>query len=390
MDTTSEASTSMPGPPVDPLSVSPLQRSAGEFDPAAEFDRLWQGGPAPDLPAFLARAGILSPAELAAVVCVDQRARWDRGERILAEQYLADYPLLQDDPESCADIIYAELLLREQQGQQPTADEFAGRFPAQAEVLRQQIGLHRALCKSPLADTVADGQNRRDLPELFSDFSNYEIVREIGLGGSGVVYEARQFGVNRTVALKILSAGPHARSEQYLRFCAEAELVGRLQHPNIVQIFDAGEHEGCPFLAMEFVAAGSLREQLNGTPQPAASSARLIEVLARAIHAAHLAGIVHRDLKPGNILFSRDSEHESERTTGWPAAAIPKIGDFGLAKSLSEGAGNSSGGPLTQTGDILGTPSYMSPEQASGVALVGPATDIYALGAILYELLTGR
>src|SRR5262249_33031523 len=147
--------------------------------------------------------------------------------------------------------------------------------------------------------------------EAESEFSLYQIVREIGRGGSGVVYEARQTGVNRTVALKVLSAGPFAGSDQYLRFRAEAGLVGRLQHPHIIQIFDAGIHAGCPFLTLEFVAGGSLRERLTGAPQPPESCARLVETLARAIHAAHLAGIVHRDLKPGNILFAGVTKSET-------------------------------------------------------------------------------
>src|SRR5262249_37379299 len=131
--------------PSETRSDAPLQQPAAESDAADELSRLWQSGQAPELGEFVMRSGVLSPAELAAVVCVDQRARWSRGERVLAETYLAEYPLLQDDPESCADIIYGELLLREQQGQDPSADEFVARFPAQADLLRQQIELHLAL-----------------------------------------------------------------------------------------------------------------------------------------------------------------------------------------------------------------------------------------------------
>ncbi len=379
--------------PLESASAVPIQSAVRDFDPAAELERLWRGTGSPSLAAFLMQLGPLSSAELAEVVRVDQRARWNRGERIPAEQYLADYPLLQDDPESSADVVYAELLLREERGEQAALDEFAARFPGLADVLRKQVGLHRALCETPATESIDTGSAGRGPLEPKSDFSLYQIVREIGRGGSGVVYEARQTGVNRTVALKVLSAGPHAGSDQYLRFRAEAELVGRLQHPQIIQIFDAGVHAGCPFLALEFVAGGSLRERLTGAPQPPESCARLVEILARAMHAAHVQGIVHRDLKPGNILFAGVTKSEivpDATGAAWPAAAIPKIGDFGLAKSLAEGDAEARFGALTQTGDILGTPSYMSPEQAAGCSPVAPATDIYALGAILYELCTGR
>jgi serine/threonine protein kinase/WD40 repeat protein len=337
--------------------------------------------------------GPFSASELVQVVRADQRARWSRGDRVPAERYLADYPLLQDDAESSADVVYAELLLREERGEDLALDEFAARFPSLAEMLRKQFELHRALCKAPEPETSSSRRANRGSLEVESEFSLYQIVREIGRGGSGVVYEARQTGINRTVALKVLSAGPHAGTDQFLRFQAEAELAGRLQHPHIVQIFDAGIHAGCPFLALELVAGGSLRERLDGTPQPPLNSARLVEILARATHAAHLAGIVHRDLKPGNILFTAVSEAapaSAETGAAWSVAAVPKIGDFGLAKSLFESDADDLVGPLTRTGDILGTPSYMSPEQAAGRSPVGPATDIYALGAILYELCTGR
>jgi tetratricopeptide (TPR) repeat protein/WD40 repeat protein len=202
-------------------------------------------------------------------------------------------------------------------------------------------------------------------------FKDYEILGELGRGGMGVVYRARQQGLNRLVALKMILAGEHAGSQHLARFRAEAEAVARLQHPNVVQVHEVGEQDGRPFFSMEFVEGGSLAGKLAGTPQPARPAAELVEVLARAIQAAHQRGIVHRDLKPANILLAADG--------------TPKISDFGLAKKLDEAAGQ------TASGAILGTPSYMAPEQASGGKRpVGPAADVYALGAILYELLTGR
>ena len=163
--------------------------------------------------------------------------------------------------------------------------------------------------------------------------------------------------------------GAQANAEDLARFRTEAEAVARLQHPNIVQIHEIGEHEGLPYFALEYVEGGSLDKQLAGRPRPARAAAELIETLARAIAFTHQHGIIHRDLKPANVLLT--------------AGGTPKIADFGLAKRLDEVG-------QTQTGSVMGTPSYMAPEQALCSKNVGPAADVYALGAILYECLTGR
>jgi WD40 repeat protein len=186
----------------------------------------------------------------------------------------------------------------------------------------------------------------------------------------GVVYKAWQLRLNRPVAIKMVLAGAHAAAADLQRFRTEAEAIARLQHPNIVQIHEVGDHHGLPYFSLEFCAGGSLADRLDGTPQPPRTAAELVEILARAAEAAHAKGVVHRDLKPGNILFAEDG--------------TPKLTDFGLAKKLDE-AGN------TASGAVMGTPSYMAPEQAGGKTKeVGPAADVYALGAVLYELLTGR
>jgi serine/threonine-protein kinase len=199
----------------------------------------------------------------------------------------------------------------------------------------------------------------------------YEIVGELGRGGMGVVYKARQLGLNRWAALKMVLAGAHAGQHELARFRTEAEAVARLQHPNIVQIYEINETDGLPYFSLEFVDGGCLVDKIHRRPQPPREAAHLTETLARAMQYAHERGIVHRDLKPGNVLLTADG--------------MPKITDFGLAKRLE---GDSS---QTRSGTVLGTPSYMAPEQARGEAQnVGPAADIYALGAMLYELLTGR
>src|SRR5262249_38096252 len=173
------------------------------------------------------------------------------------------------------------------------------------------------------------------------------------------------------VALKMLLAGAYAGPEERERFLREAEAVAGLRHANIVQVHGAGDHEGRPYFTMEYLEGGSLAQQLSGTPQPARHAGALLATLAEAVQAAHQGGIVHRDLKPANILLAADG--------------TPKIADFGLARHFD-------GGPaLTLSGTRVGTPSYMAPEQALGKAgTIGPAADIYALGAVLYEMLTGR
>jgi serine/threonine protein kinase len=203
-------------------------------------------------------------------------------------------------------------------------------------------------------------------------FPGYEILEEVGRGGMGVVFKARDVRLNRLVALKVLRSGEYAGGEEVSRFRLEAEAVARLQHPNIVGVYEVGEAEGRPFFAMEYVDGGNLSQRLDGSPLPPDQAARLVAVLAQAMHYAHERGVVHRDLKPANVLLTADD-------------GTPKITDFGLAKRLNEAA------LQTQTGQVLGTPSYMAPEQAAGRARdVGPATDVYALGSMLYELLTGR
>jgi serine/threonine protein kinase len=200
--------------------------------------------------------------------------------------------------------------------------------------------------------------------------ADYEILGLLGRGGMGVVYKARQVGLNRLVALKMILAGSHASSEELLRFKIEAEAVAELQHPNIVQVYDFGQRDGRPFFSLEYLDGGSLQQQLDGTPRDPRWCALLIETLARAMDFAHHRGIVHRDLKPANILMTADG--------------TPKITDFGLAKRFLEESGQ------TGTEAILGTPTYMAPEQAQGNKNIGPPADVYALGAILYDVLTGR
>lgn len=291
------------------------------------------------------------------------------------------------------ELLVVELELRRGVGESPTPEDYTSRFPGRADVVAAAFRDWADL----LADNVSEAEACADdagAPFLSPDqfphsggnggagrandtavdslpgglkLGNYEVLGELGRGGMGVVYKARQVGLNRVVALKMVLPGAQP-AEGLARFRAEAEAVAQLSHPHIVQIFEIGEHQGRPFFCQEFCCGGSLANRLRGTPLPPAEAAGLVEALARAVQHAHERGIVHRDLKPSNVLLTADG--------------TPKVADFGLAKKLDEQG-------LTATGIIPGTVQYMAPEQAQGQA-VGPAADVYALGAILYECLTGR
>jgi WD40 repeat protein len=199
----------------------------------------------------------------------------------------------------------------------------------------------------------------------------YEVLGELGRGGMGVVYKARQVGLGRVVALKMILGGRLAGPDERARFRREADAVARLRHPNIVQVYESGEYAGLPYFSLEWMEGGALDARLAGRPQPPGEAAALVEALARAVQHAHDRGVVHRDLKPANVLLAADG--------------TPKVTDFGLAKTLDAASA------LTRPGAVAGTPSYMAPEQAAGATdRVGPAADVYALGTILYEALTGR
>ena len=203
----------------------------------------------------------------------------------------------------------------------------------------------------------------------------YEVLAELGRGGMGVVYKARQASLNRLVALKMILSGVHASANDMARFLIEAEAVAAMQHPNIVRIYEISQHDGRPYFTLEYLDGGTLSGRLRNGPLPANEAARIVKDLADGLAYAHDKGIIHRDIKPANVLFAADG--------------TPKITDFGLAKQMGADHDRDSG--LTATGAAVGTPSFMPPEQARGEkATIGPRADVYALGATLYAMLTGR
>jgi serine/threonine protein kinase len=357
------------------------------------------------------------------------------------EDYVARYPELGPLDQLSVDLIGEEYMVRQQWGDRPSQTQYLARFLHQAERLREKlarldaeipselaprspetgtftVGEHAGtkswsefawpasptpalICpscgksvESPAGATVRVAAPPRTSPGGRAERSGdepvipgYVILGELGRGGMGVVYKARQMALQRLVALKMILAD-QAGMRELQRFRREAEAVAQLQHPHIVQVYEVGEQAGRPYISFEYVEGGNLAQKLSGTPQLPAPSAQLVEILARAIHVAHHRGIIHRDLKPGNVLLARNNspqavplgENAEERER-----YEPKITDFGLVKRLDNEIGQ------TQTGEIMGTPTYMAPEQASGRTKdIGPAVDVYALGAILYELLTGR
>jgi WD40 repeat protein len=328
----------------------------------ARFEGAWRGPARPTPEAFLAAC----PAELRAALLVelvhaDLEFRLKAGERARVEEYLARFPELTARPDEVRALVAAEYRHRRRHEPAIDPEEYGRRFPALADGL--------TLSDSPVTPRVPTAAAPGDFPP--PAVPGYEVLGTLGRGGMGVVYRARHVRLKRVVALKMILAGGQAGPQERERFLREAEAVARLQHPNIVQVFEVGEHEGLPFLAQEYVEGGTLGARVAGAPQPPRAAAAITEALARAVHHAHEHGVVHRDLKPGNVLLTADG--------------TPKVTDFGLAKLLDTDTGQ------TQPGAVLGTPSYAAPEQARGhTRAVGPPADTYALGAVLYELLTGR
>jgi serine/threonine-protein kinase len=364
---------SSPGPNSATLSTQQQGRLA---EIVARFEHDWQQGRRRPLQDYLPDEPVLRAAVLRELVRAELEFRLEAREPARVEMYLERYPELVEQTTFLVNLLVREYRLRQRQESGIAAADYLDRFPQYREQLaaRLQIG---AGASNP-GQTTGGWQRRYESASsgaaeaALPDIPGYEVLGELGRGGMGVVYKARQLGLNRTVALKMLRSQPGGvPSDSVLaRFRTEAEAVAKLKHPHIVPVYAFGEHRGRPYFALEFIEGTTLAGRLKGPPWPPRQAAALVATLAGATHYAHRQGILHRDLKPANILLDAQGQ--------------PHITDFGLARDL-HGCG------LTSEGAVLGTPAYMAPEQAAGrTGELSPATDVFGLGAILYHLLTGR
>ncbi|OYW24789.1 MAG: protein kinase [Planctomycetales bacterium 12-60-4] len=298
---------------------------------------------------------------------------------------LPDLPTVTPDSDAILVEALDELLAQSRDGRMPDLDSVIRRFP-QLELEIRELWATMMIAEDfasfhgdlDAITQTGDGSGSGSVQALPREFADYTLLDEIGRGGMGIVYRARQKSPSRIVALKMVLRGDVASREDLARFRAEAEAAAKVLHPHIVPVYEVGEHEGRPYFSMKLIEGTTLHRKLADGPLPPRMAAEMLIPVCRAIADAHRRGVLHRDLKPSNILIDRDG-----RTY---------ITDFGLAKRITaENADGSLSGSLTQSGAILGTPGYMAPEQAAGKrGEVGAASDVYALGAILYAMLTGR
>ncbi len=346
----------------------------------AQFERSWYDGALAEWVKVLPPAGDpLRPVALLGLARIDLRSQWQRGRQAPVETYLRTYPELGTADTVAVELILEECEARRQAGSPATWAELERRFPVQAVQIRHRVGqtqLTAGVVSGPEAGTPRPfpsthpsqaGPGSVLLPE---QFGRYRIVKKLGGGGMGAVYLAHDTQLDRPVALKVPFFSSEDGPEVIERFRREARATATLQHPGICPVYDVGAIDGVHYLTMAFIDGKPLTAHLNGKPLPPRNAAAVVRKIAQALAEAHAKGVIHRDLKPSNVMINARNE--------------PVIVDFGL--------GRRAGDPrLTRSNAIMGTPAYMSPEQANGqVELQGPATDVYALGVILYELLTGR
>jgi len=338
-----------------------------------EFDQRWDEGLLANRVEQIPRGSSWRLPALAEMVKIDLERQWQRGRQVSLESYLKDFPELGSPADVSADLIQAEYEVRRQFGAPAALEDYIRRFPAQAGELALLIAQGgSSLSRRTSSEGPKPGDDSQDLPE---QFGRYRILKRLGQGGMGSVHLAEDTELQRRVALKVanyrIKDGPAARK----RLLAEARAAATLDHPYLCPVHDVGEIDGRLYLTMAYIDGQSLAVSTHGESLPQRHVAALVGKLAVALQEAHAKGVIHRDLKPSNVMI---------KATG--ARRAPVIVDFGLARREDANEGR-----LTKTGQVMGTLDYMAPEQIRGeLKEIGPACDIYALGVILYELLTGR
>lgn len=324
-------------------------------------------------------------ADLPEIMIQAQQDRWLRGERPLVESLVAEFHAETLTADQLLDLIYSEILLREQCGEAVEAAEYSRRFPSLSDDLKLQFEVHQGFSSLPRESTaheketaVSDNRLARQPCALPPEF---ELLRLLGRGGAGAVYLARDRKLDRSVAVKVLWTVDPAEQE---RLANEARLVAKIHHPNVIAVYGVGEFEGRTWMAQEYAQGGTLREHFQGRPFMPLRAAALIEKTARGVAAAQAAGVIHCDLSPGNVLIGEPLTNAcASDSNEWLDHVTPKVCDFGLAHKMAQ--------DRSQSGHLVGTLLYMPPELAAGNRkLIGKATDVYGLGAILFEMLTGR
>ncbi|MFI4875605.1 MAG: serine/threonine-protein kinase, partial [Blastopirellula sp. JB062] len=323
------------------------------------------------------------PYSLVDRLCYDQTRQWQSGERPTVEDFLSQHPELGENEDDLFDLIYNELQLRRALSEPLEVAEFSRRFPRYSERLQRQLRLHDAIqsMQDSSGRTGPQADDQRDSTALGlatgQRLGRYQVRRSIGAGGFGVVYLAVDTQLNRDVALKIPRVDD-LTDEQRRRFHQEAEFAASLEHPHLVAVYDAGQVGEVSYIASAFCPGQNLAQYMAQRDQPCnlRTAVNVIAHLADAMHHAHQRGVVHRDLKPSNVMLTEKPCDDLPFT--------PQITDFGLAKLGEQRMRD------TSTSLVMGTPLYMAPEQYQGRGPIGPSTDIYALGVILYEMLAGR
>jgi serine/threonine-protein kinase len=397
-------------------------------DPSRELEDLWQQGQRPDVRQFLQEAGTLTPVQIIGVLSVDQWHRWQQGERVPAEVYLQMHPGLASAQGEAFDLVYGEFLLREELGEQPTIDDFVKRFPQYAAELQRQAKVHDAIESGnvpeatvvhPMPSILPGATAEQSAPYVSEDWPTvpgYTILAKLGQGGMGQVFKAMQTRLNRVVALKVIKQECLLQEPKAaLRFQREAQAAARLNHPNIIVVYDFNQVDQTYYIAMEFVDGIDLDQMVrDGGPLPVEKACDYIRQAALGLQHAHEeADMVHRDIKPSNLLIALPKKEigmsgyhplpngrlkanpvaipapgNPKRTSGPAEEGVLKILDMGMALLLHSADPDSA--HQTMQGTLMGTPDYISPEQAMDSHQVDIRADLYSLGCTFYFLLAGR